>query len=100
MSEVALHAFPSADVNVGSRSLHSPTIPPPPLPSHAPTPSDEDEDDSDPIEWDDMNMPQFLFFGSLISVSCDLHLYPFELVKTRLQVQVTVRVLSVVSTPS
>ena len=52
---------------------------------------DDEEDDCDPIEWDDMNMPQFLLFGSLISVSCDLHLYPFELVKTRLQVQVVVR---------
>lgn len=47
----------------------------------------EEHDFSDPIEWDDMNVPTFLFFGSVISVSCDLCLYPFDLIKTRLQVQ-------------
>lgn len=51
---------------------------------------DEDFDPSDPIEYDDMNMFRFLVIGSFSSVSCDLFLYPFDLIKTRLQVQGTV----------
>ena len=47
----------------------------------------EHEEWHDPIEWESLDMPRFLLFGSVISVSCDLWLYPCELIKTRLQTQ-------------
>lgn len=39
------------------------------------------------IGWEDLDVAKFLAVGSVVSVSCDLALYPFDLIKTRMQVQ-------------
>eukprot|EP00013_Stygamoeba_regulata_P013370 CAMPEP_0177669734 /NCGR_PEP_ID=MMETSP0447-20121125/23644_1 /TAXON_ID=0 /ORGANISM="Stygamoeba regulata, Strain BSH-02190019" /LENGTH=348 /DNA_ID=CAMNT_0019176711 /DNA_START=171 /DNA_END=1214 /DNA_ORIENTATION=+ len=41
----------------------------------------------DTIDWEDMDMARFLTVGSVISISIDSLLFPFDMVKTRLQVQ-------------
>eukprot|EP01095_Lingulamoeba_sp_RSL-Kostka_P001137 TRINITY_DN115_c4_g1_i1.p1 TRINITY_DN115_c4_g1~~TRINITY_DN115_c4_g1_i1.p1 ORF type:complete len:352 (+),score=54.93 TRINITY_DN115_c4_g1_i1:98-1153(+) len=49
--------------------------------------NDDDDDDDDQIGWDDLNLPLFLMTSSFVSVGCDAVLYPFDLIKTRLQTQ-------------
>ena len=43
------------------------------------------------VEWQQLNLPKFAVFGTLFTSAVDTLLFPFELVKTRLQVQGQVR---------
>ena len=43
--------------------------------------------DKDQINWEDLDPVKFLMTGSMVSVSCDMLLFPFDLIKTRMQVQ-------------
>jgi hypothetical protein len=45
----------------------------------------------DPEDWERLDKKKFLAWGGAFTAAVDLVLYPLELVKTRIQVDVTVR---------